>query len=38
MILFFLQEKASLGGRRPLGLLREGKLKEARLAAHAYAE
>jgi hypothetical protein len=37
-ILFFLQEKASLGGRRPLDLLREGKLKEVCLAAHAYAE
>lgn len=37
-ILFFLQEKPSLGGRRPLDLLREGKLKEVRLAAQAYAE
>jgi hypothetical protein len=37
-ILFFLQEKASLGGRRPLDLLREGKLKEVHLAAQAYAE
>ncbi|HWX21203.1 MAG TPA: hypothetical protein VN578_14985 [Candidatus Binatia bacterium] len=37
-ILFFLQEKDSLGGRRPLDLLRAGKLKEVRLAAHAYAE
>jgi hypothetical protein len=37
-ILFFLQEKSSLGGRRVLDLLREGKLKEVRLAAHAYAE
>lgn len=37
-ILFFLQEKSDLGGRRPLDLLREGKLKEVCLAAHAYAE
>jgi hypothetical protein len=37
-ILFFLQEKQSLSGRRPLDLLREGKLKEVCLAAHAYAE
>lgn len=37
-ILFFLQAKPSLGGRRPLDLLREGKLKEVRLAAQAYAE
>jgi len=37
-ILFFLQEKPSLGGRRPLDLLREGKLKEVCLAAQAYAE
>lgn len=37
-ILFFLQEKPSLGGRRPLDLLREGKLKEMLLAAQAYAE
>ena len=37
-ILFFLQEKSSLQGRRPLDLLREGKLKQACLAAHAYAE
>ena len=37
-VLFFLQEKASLGGRRPLDLLREGKLEEVRTAAHAYAE
>lgn len=37
-ILFFLQEKASLGDRRPLDLLREGKLKEVRQAAGAYAE
>jgi hypothetical protein len=37
-VLFFLQEKSALGGRRPLDLLREGKLKEVCLAAHAYAE
>lgn len=37
-ILFFLQEKPSLDGRRPLDLLREGKLKEVSLAAQAYAE
>lgn len=37
-ILFFLQEKPSLGGQRPLDLLREGKLEEVRLAAEAYAE
>jgi hypothetical protein len=37
-ILFFLQEKANLDGRRPLDLLREGQLKEVQLAAQAYAE
>jgi hypothetical protein len=37
-LLFFLQEKPSLDGRRPLDLLRDGKLKEVRLAAGAYAE
>lgn len=37
-MLFFLQEKPSLGGRRPLDLLREGKQGEVRLAAGAYAE
>ena len=37
-ILFFLQEKGSLGDRRPLDLLREGKVKNVCLAAHAYAE
>lgn len=37
-MLFLLQEKASLGGRRPLDLLREGKLQRVRLAAQAYAE
>jgi hypothetical protein len=37
-ILFFLEEKRDLGGRRPLDLLREGKLKDVCQAAHAYAE
>lgn len=37
-ILFFLQTKPGLGGRRPLDLLREGKLKDVGLAARAYAE
>jgi len=37
-ILFFLQEKPSLGDRRPLDLLREGKVKEVSIAAEAYAE
>jgi hypothetical protein len=37
-ILFFLQKKPSLGDRRPLDLLRQGKQKEVRLAAQAYAE
>jgi len=37
-ILFFLQEKSTLDGRRPLDLLRIGKLKQVRLAANAYAE
>ena len=37
-ILFFLQETAGLGHRRPLDLLREGKLHEVQLAAQAYAE
>lgn len=37
-ILFFLQEKTNLEGRRPLDLLRAGKLKEVCLAAEAYAE
>lgn len=37
-ILFFLQAKRSLGGRRPLDFLRERKLKEVSLAAQAYAE
>lgn len=37
-MLFFLQEKPSLGGRRPLDLLRAGRLAEVQLAAQAYAE
>ncbi|MBM3882244.1 MAG: hypothetical protein FJ387_21410 [Verrucomicrobia bacterium] len=37
-ILFFMQEKGSLGDRRPLDLLRKGKVEEVRLAAHGYAE
>jgi hypothetical protein len=37
-MLFFLQEKPGLGDRRPLDLLRAGKLNEVRLAAEAYAE
>jgi hypothetical protein len=37
-MLFFLQERPALNGRRPLDLLREGKLKEVILAAQAYAE
>jgi hypothetical protein len=37
-ILFFLTEKGGLEGRRPLDLLRGGKLGEVRLAAQAYAE
>jgi len=37
-ILFFLVEKSSLGGQRPLDLLRAGRLKDLRLAARAYAE
>ena len=37
-ILFFLQEKRGLGGRRLVDALREGRLKEVCLAAHAYAE
>ncbi len=37
-VVFFLQEKSSLGDRRPLDLLREGRSKEVCLAAHAYAE
>ncbi len=37
-VLFFLQVKAGLGGRRPLDLLRLGKVKEVCLAAQSYAE
>ena len=37
-ILFFLQEKTSLADRRPLDLLRAGRLQEVCLTAHAYAE
>lgn len=37
-ILFFLQEKPSLDGRRPVDLLRQGKLKDLLRAAQAYAE
>jgi len=37
-ILFFLQQKTSLDGRRPVDLLRESKVKEVCLAAQAYAE
>jgi hypothetical protein len=37
-ILFFLQIKSSLGEKRPLDLLREGRLEDVRLAAAAYAE
>ena len=37
-ILFFMAEKISLDGRRPLDLLRAGKLKQICLAAHAYVE
>jgi hypothetical protein len=37
-ILFFLTEKGGLESRRPLDLLRGGKLGEVRLAAQAYAE
>lgn len=37
-ILFFLQNKPSLGGQRPLDLLRNGRVKEAVQSAHAYAD
>ena len=37
-ILFFLTEKSDLAGRRPLDLLRGGKLEEVCLAAKAYAD
>lgn len=36
-LLFFLQTKSSLGGKRPLDLLREGKVKQVCQAAQAYA-
>jgi hypothetical protein len=35
-ILFFLQIEGSLGNKRPLDLLREGRLEDVRLAAEAY--
>ena len=37
-ILFFLQEKPSLDGKRPVDLLRAGKVQEVQLAARAYVE
>ena len=37
-VLFFLQNKGRLGGRRPLDLLREAKLREVLRAAEAYVE
>lgn len=37
-ILFFLQNKGSLGNKRPLDLLREVRLKDVCLAAEAYVE
>ena len=37
-VLFFLQERASLNGKRPLDLLRSGNLTPLKLAAQAYAE
>jgi hypothetical protein len=37
-ILFFLQTRSSLGDKRPLDLLREGKVQEICLAAQTYAE
>jgi hypothetical protein len=37
-VLFFLQTKTSLGGKRPLDVLREGKVKQVSQAAQAYAE
>lgn len=37
-ILFFLQTKTNLGGKRPLDLLREGKVKQVCQAAQSYAE
>jgi excisionase family DNA binding protein len=35
-ILFFLQIEGTLGNKRPLDLLREGRLEDVRLAAEAY--
>ncbi len=37
-VLFFLQEKPSLNGKRPLDLIRAGKLEEVCFAAQAYVE
>ena len=37
-VMFFLQNKGVMDGRRPLDLLREGNLDKALLAAEAYAE
>jgi hypothetical protein len=37
-VLFFLQTRSSLGDKRPLDLVREGRLEEVRLAAEAYVE
>lgn len=37
-ILFFVQTKTGLGGKRPLDLLRQGKVKQVCQAAQAYAE
>ena len=37
-ILFFLQTRSSLGNNRPLDLLRERRVEDARLAAEAYVE
>lgn len=37
-VLFFLQERPAFGGRRPLDLLRDGRIREVRVAAEAYVE
>lgn len=37
-VLFFLQKKDQLGGKRPLDLLRKGRVNDVHLAAQAYAE
>ncbi len=37
-VLFFLQTRSSLGEKRPLDLLREGRIEAVRLAADAYVE